>query len=310
MLGFSEDEKTCSRILAFYFNPLEEHGLKDMFLKAFINVLDNKGLIKRDNFSFDNVEIIRELQTNTEKTDSENRIDIVIRSKDYVIGIENKVNDNVDHNDLNDYSNKLNELASNVIKIVFSKKKQNKMDYSSGFSIIKYSEFAIELEKEMEKVKDKQSVWYLFLEEFLLTFLTGNIVYYYYSKSHPNDDFAKIDDDIDYKINQFVKLTKNRISKYKEKHVHSVKLDLTSYIRINGFNLDARLTVYGWKIGVYEDINKKVLPMRDFLEKNHIKVLSEHNQRFIFKEFDYDEDIEVVANYYIKMFNIFKDTKF
>lgn len=76
----SRFEEVCSRILQFYFNPFAEHGLHDLWLSALWRV-SRQG----ENLPFyNNVECV------TEEYAEDKRIDIVVKSEEFVIAIENK----------------------------------------------------------------------------------------------------------------------------------------------------------------------------------------------------------------------------
>lgn len=49
--GYPHYENVCSNILAFYFNPLEEHNLNNLVINSFIKVLISKNY---------NIEVIKE----------------------------------------------------------------------------------------------------------------------------------------------------------------------------------------------------------------------------------------------------------
>ena len=38
---FSRFEEICSRVLAYYFNPEEDHGFRDLWLRAFVQSLND-----------------------------------------------------------------------------------------------------------------------------------------------------------------------------------------------------------------------------------------------------------------------------
>lgn len=297
VMGLSEDENTCSRLLTFYFRPKEEHGLNELVLRSLVNILIEKNQLKKDSFKYDNVEVVRE-----QTTLDDNRMDIIIKSNDIIIGIENKINADV-KNDLDDYGKTLNQLAPIVVKVLLSKNIKKTNYEKTDFINILYSELAVELEKEMKKIDDKTSRWYLLLEEFVVTYLKGNNIYHYYSKEYPDKDLEEIDNDIENKVKKFTNIVNSKIFSKKAKYNHCVKLDLTSNIISikHGINLDARLTPYHWSIAVYIYTNKRTISLLDYLANNNYKIISENDQHFILKNFDYDENIENVVDYYVDL---------
>jgi hypothetical protein len=93
--GYPHYENVCSNILKFYLEPNNEHGLKDLILNSLVQLADKDFKIDCD---FEQVEVHRELQTL-----AGNRLDLLIETENYVIGIENKIYHFL-NNDLNDYS--------------------------------------------------------------------------------------------------------------------------------------------------------------------------------------------------------------
>ncbi len=127
--GFPHYENVCSNILKFFFLSEEAHGLKDLFLRALLKTVgeDVNHYITVD-------DVIREQTTN-----KGNRIDIVILTDEYVIGIENKIFASV-YNDLHDYSSYLDGIGKGkkiykVLLSIYSTKSNG-----SDFVNIRYSE--------------------------------------------------------------------------------------------------------------------------------------------------------------------------
>ncbi|MBL7050395.1 MAG: PD-(D/E)XK nuclease family protein [Nitrospira sp.] len=108
--AFSHKENICSNILAYYFNPSNDHGLSDLFLRGLLNEIETY------DGATDNISIDREVTTPKNK-----RIDIVIQTDTMVIGIENKLFHAL-NNDLEDYGEYIDKIASQkkCFKIVLS----------------------------------------------------------------------------------------------------------------------------------------------------------------------------------------------
>lgn len=92
--GYPHYENVCSNILRFYLDPTQEHGLADLLLRAFMTCLE----IPYEGAIID-ATVEREVQT-----EHGGRLDLLIRTADFVIGIENKIWAWL-HNDLSDYAN-------------------------------------------------------------------------------------------------------------------------------------------------------------------------------------------------------------
>ena len=109
--GFPHYENVCSNILQFFFQTNEAHGMGDLFIQALLKTLgeniSNTILVN---------DVVRE-----QPTPSGKRLDIVITTDDYVVGIENKIYA-VLTNDLADYSSYLQSILTGrkLKKIVLS----------------------------------------------------------------------------------------------------------------------------------------------------------------------------------------------
>lgn len=94
---FSPDENTLSRVIAELFDPKGSHGQGFLFVNALLQELGYPRLGARDA-----VRVRREAMTRRKR-----RIDIVIESQNYVIGIENKPWAGQQANQLSDYFEEL-----------------------------------------------------------------------------------------------------------------------------------------------------------------------------------------------------------
>jgi len=121
-------EEICSRILSFYFNPTKEHKLNDLFLNSLFEALNINNIIFRN----DQIRIV------TEDNAEGKRIDLVIYSPDFIVGIENKINASL-YNPLDAYKRRLEEYSiDKTIKIVLS---LNKITKKSEKELIKKNDF-------------------------------------------------------------------------------------------------------------------------------------------------------------------------
>ncbi|SYZ78158.1 PD-(D/E)XK nuclease family protein [Trichococcus shcherbakoviae] len=99
--GFPHYENVCSNILQFFFQTNEAHGMGDLFIQAILKILG-------ENIS--NTIIVNDV-FREQPTPSGKRLDIVITTDDYVVGIENKIYA-VLTNDLADYSSYLQSILT------------------------------------------------------------------------------------------------------------------------------------------------------------------------------------------------------
>ena len=89
--GFPRRETVSSNVLAYFFDPAEGHGLKDLMLKALLRT------IHKEDMDVSDVSVSTEASTG-----KNNRIDILLDLPDISIAIENKVDAGL-YNDLADY---------------------------------------------------------------------------------------------------------------------------------------------------------------------------------------------------------------
>ncbi|MBU0500545.1 MAG: PD-(D/E)XK nuclease family protein [Gammaproteobacteria bacterium] len=108
-------EEICSRLLAFYFDPQREHGLGELFIRSLLDLVEEQKIEKDIQIiEFSNLRVV------TEDFADGKRIDLVIISDDFVIGIENKITASL-YNPLRIYSKRLREYGKQItIKLVLS----------------------------------------------------------------------------------------------------------------------------------------------------------------------------------------------
>lgn len=111
--GLPRGENVCSSILAFFLDPEEAHGLGTLVLDALADAGDKTETFGDGNIG-GNVSVKREEFTDKISTDKRKRIDILIRSDDHVIVIENKTarNPRID-NPFDVYADYQKEIAGN-----------------------------------------------------------------------------------------------------------------------------------------------------------------------------------------------------
>lgn len=111
LAGFPRREVVSSNIWAYFLDPSESHRMGTLFLDSLQSCLDKKTWrgAERVRRSLNGEAVdLSVLQEYSDGSASRNRIDIVIRTRDYVIGIENKVDASL-YNDLDDYGRKIEE---------------------------------------------------------------------------------------------------------------------------------------------------------------------------------------------------------
>lgn len=99
ILGVQRKETLNSKILAYFFNPNEDHAYGELFKNALLAVIDSK-IGEIDDIYYNPVtSVVTEERTNSVK-EEENRfksIDIVLEGRDWCIIIENKVDHKLDN---------------------------------------------------------------------------------------------------------------------------------------------------------------------------------------------------------------------
>ena len=254
--GYPHYENVCSNILSFYFNPNEEHRLNDTVLKALLSTIEKKQPELINNISTDNISVFREYTTL-----KGNRIDIVIKNDDFVIGIENKIYASV-YNDLDDYAKTLDNINKNSIKVLLSLHNKNDIAIQKGFVNVIYNELFDNLIEKLDNV-DTTNKWYIYLVDFIAS-LKGYKVetemeqeineWIKNNKENINNflDVIKIyKDNILKKSEEYDNLMEKKVSNCKIKHWTGDYLSVISYIVLDlGCNLDVSLGVDGWDISI------------------------------------------------------------
>jgi hypothetical protein len=160
--GYPHHENICSNILRFYLIPTNEHGFGRLLLDSLLALIDRE-LINDDR----NIEVLREMCTS-----ENNRIDLVIISDNYIIGIENKIRAGVD-NPFCDYAKHLNSLhqdSSKVYKILLSVHPEKELSKLRCFTSISYTSFLHEVEENFALYSHNVSNEHLiFLKDFIRT---------------------------------------------------------------------------------------------------------------------------------------------
>ncbi len=163
-------ELVFSNLLSFFLDERKEHGLKDLFFTALLEAYDSD--IVTDAYN------VADVRTE-ERTDKNNRIDLLIETDRHVIGIENKVYAKIG-NDLKDYSNYVKKVARengnqrNEIKILLTLRELSKKDQrratETNFKIIRYSELIDRIRTSIgDYVFEAESRYVMLLYEFINT---------------------------------------------------------------------------------------------------------------------------------------------
>lgn len=110
--GISSRENVCSDILQFYLQPSNEHGFGALLLDSLFTLINEEEVIDGQN-----IDVRRE-----ETTPESKRIDLVIESDNFVLGIENKIFAGLSKNQLKNYAEYLESISNGrkVLKVLLS----------------------------------------------------------------------------------------------------------------------------------------------------------------------------------------------
>ncbi len=162
IMGYPYYENIISNVLAFYFNPKEEHKLNMLFLYSLMQCLGED----IDKFSIDNFcSIYKEYFT-----EKGNRIDLIIEFEETVIVIENKIYADL-YNDLDDYYETICRDfpdKKNKIFVVLSVENVSK-SISNKWKNIIYRKFVESIEKNLGSYYQNSDAKYLiYLKDFIM----------------------------------------------------------------------------------------------------------------------------------------------
>lgn len=225
-------ENNWSRILAFYFQPDNRHGMGDFLIKALFDALKLNNLYSPSR----RVSVQIELQTKNNK-----RIDIVLKTNNHVIGIENKINAPL-YNDLSEYGDKIKKLIDQdqqCFLIVLSK---NKADFNEQhqkhlgkigvrFANLTYETFLAAMRLSFDEVKMQANLKYgVFFVDFmdniernlnLINMINNEGIMKFFTENY--EDVQKVvrkNDQINREIVNYLNLINNEILKNEEIRQH------------------------------------------------------------------------------------------
>lgn len=159
--GYPHYENVCSNILKFYLNPKTKlHGLDDLLFKS---LLQSSNKLNAPFTDFDNVTVKREVVTD------KGRIDLVLFTNRWVIGIENKIRHTL-QNDLDEYSTFLRKQFNGreCLKIVLSLKKEGNL--IGEFINVTYKDLIRNIEANLKSFNgDVNNKYYIFFIQFIET---------------------------------------------------------------------------------------------------------------------------------------------
>ena len=272
--GYPHYENVCSNILAFFLDPAAEHGLGDLVLRAFVTMVG-----KPETTISSPLKITREHPAEQDK-----RIDLVIDSETFTLGIENKIY-HWEANDLENYARVIDALATGKeqgpLKVVLCLRiKADQPTPKGGFVRYTYPQLwgfvQAQLGQRLTKAHPK---WLLYLTDFMETTerLAGQTseeseLIQFFSKHH--ELVERLAADRQRLLNRLATTIRNihgrimareDISKYKRNRGIWETYTLANHFTIQGkricIDLNARLS--GWSLDFFqlEDPTRALLPV-------------------------------------------------
>jgi len=161
----SRFEEICSRILQFYLDPNGEHGFKELFISSLFELIEKQDI----GLNISDIEII------AEENAEGKRIDLLIYSSEFVIGIENKITAKL-YNPLSIYKKRMSQYNNkNVYGVILS---LHKISTSEEFSLINknsfkqilYSDYFNKIKSNMKNYNGQANSRYkAYLDDFIQT---------------------------------------------------------------------------------------------------------------------------------------------
>ncbi len=305
--GYAHIENLHSNILSYYLNPYKKHGLGMLFWHSLMDSL-NFNINKSSSI----IEISREVRTK-----KNNRIDIVIIANDFILGIENKINHDL-NNDLEDYLSQLQELSKekyNIseenVKLMVLAPKEIKLP-NKKFLMLTYSKWFTNIINRLPNhYLNANAIHLIYLKEYIsiMSETTPNkelFEYFYQQKDIINDfmeTFYELQEEMTDKVIQLNDLMKDYVG-------HKMKLFIyeNSWFVMQGkfsdvtFTVDTLVTPTGFRIMLFfrEDVDLDRLydfvEVRNILENPKSRKLIFKNQRILYKEFRYNEPLSTIKS--------------
>lgn len=315
--GYPHYENVCSNILQFYLNPYNEHGFDDLFLNSLTTLVD-EGFVF--DMAFDTVQVTREVRTVGEK-----RLDLLIETPNYVIGVENKIFHFL-HNDLTDYSNTVQAYCAaeskKPIKIVLSLNKLTSLGdmekmTSSGFVNVTYDQLFNNIKANIGRYITNQNIAYVsYLNDFIKSIenLTPrtmeNKALWTFFKENASSimELNKSFEDYRNSINQRVYQLQEVFPKDEFAPLAIKQWVYKNFCLVHDYLIEG---LYSISVDVYIDLNGWEIKLFARNSKSHYYLFNtmcrdkeflpeplesyERSDRLIYNRFDTDADISIVA---------------
>lgn len=170
ILGYKETK--ISNLLRYFFDTKRGHNLKDLLVKSLLEAYPEEVNITDYN--------TKHIYMSDFQTMGNGRLDILFRGENFVVGIENKLYADL-YNDLNDYSNSIDEEAKkhnkeHKFKIVLSITNKD-IPNDNDFKNITYADFFEKINQNLPAyIYNAHPKYLLFLNDFMNTIQRPNIM--------------------------------------------------------------------------------------------------------------------------------------
>lgn len=290
--GFPHYETVFNNVLAFFLDSSENHNLKNIVYKSLLELLKSKSA-EIDLCDEETWEVNRE-----ESTENGKLIDILIKSENYIIGIETKINALLT-NDIDDYYNHIEKISKESgqkpIFVILSKKSIN--ENRKNIFNITHKELKSILEKNIN-FNDNNKYIYL-LKDFL------DNMNNFYGGSTMNKEFRELlkDEEKAEKIKD-IYFNVYEIRKELERNARELKNELNANHKI--FK-SSRIIKPNWTINVCIELAKYFYNECEFVIEIYVGV-NDNYQVFLYfrkgsKVLKFDEKLDkfikdITANFY------------
>jgi hypothetical protein len=303
--GYPHYENVCSNILEFFFDPENEHGLGNLFINALLAACrcDSYGVI-------DKVNVEREVLCSNNK-----RLDIVLETEEYVIGIENKIWHHAEFNPFETYKCLIDERAGNkkkAIYIILSLKKEANVGIEHDFKNVLYGDFWDQIKSRLGfHTVNAHSKYLIYLKDFMQTIeeLQGSDMQNQEIMDFFKENYIAVEQVIE-RYNNYKKYLNNKILILKEEvnidcpNVNQwifAKSNLVHDFSINGgtIAMDSWVDPGGWEISlflrqgeIHETFNKLIDYLKNKLPIENLRI---DGKRYFIEQLSVDADIDKIA---------------
>jgi len=302
--GYPHYENVASNILAFYFNPSAEHGLKDLLISAFLRMVGRQDL-----------SVSTQINVHRESDAGGGRIDLVIEGDEFLIAIENKIFHWL-ANDLEQYANATKDRAAGkeIICVVLGLKTVPATQLKRDFVSFTYDQFWRQVQALLGSyIQNANPKWVTYLMDFMQT--TTNL-------SGCNMELSKTDrffidqceliDSFLKARSQFLERLKGRLQPLRDfmsqtpesksctnvwvcNPSNCVVLDFV-FEGIYKIACDISISPYGWNMTLFNRVSQHIEYLRQLTSQpslaDKVNEYPKENNRYVLQKWDLDTNYE------------------